>query len=93
MAIRYKTAKIKKMVRICSDIPGEKCYEIKKRKISLQQVANEYGFKTHCNTIHALKAVENHYEYERQFRELFNQIKNDLAINKKLLKTERYGRN
>jgi len=92
MVFRFSTGSVKKVVPARIIIPGKKEFRTVIRRISLQQTANEYGFKTHCQTLYAIKAVESHYECERIFRERFHRIKKELSIHKRILKAESCSR-
>jgi len=92
MVFRFSTGSVKKVVPARIIIPGKKEFRTVIRRISLQQTANEYGFKTHCQTLYAIKAVESHYECERIFRERFHKIKSELSIHQRILKAESCSR-
>ena len=92
MVFRFSTGKVKKVVPSRMIIQGKKEFKTVIRRISLTQTAHEYGFKTHCNTLHALKIVENHYQCEVAFRKRFHKIKSELSIHQRILKAESCSR-
>jgi chromosomal replication initiator protein len=50
-------------------------------KWTLTDIGNEIGGKDHAVVYHAIKTINNHYEFEKEFKKLYDMIEKSLKQN------------